>query len=167
MSTPKLRGKLTHARGVCAHTAVGLRLGQELVRLRSALGLTQADVAAQLGLKHASQVSKWESGKVRPQAETYPRLAQVLRTTASHLRAVEPPFDPAAPRKGPDAEPRTPLRPATPVGLDPEEQWLVQAWRALPAAQHTAARAMIVAYLSALGITFNHPPSLPDRRAHA
>lgn len=51
---------------------------------RLAVGLTQVDVAAKLGVSHVT-VGRWESGESKPQPRYYPRLAEVLNIPAEEV----------------------------------------------------------------------------------
>lgn len=75
------------------------RLGDEMRRLREALGLSQQDVAAQMRLRRSSQVSHWETGERRPTADNLKAVAPILKTTFAALLAFGEHYDPAAPRR--------------------------------------------------------------------
>jgi transcriptional regulator with XRE-family HTH domain len=51
---------------------------------RLALGLTQEEVAARVGITQSS-VAKWEAGHTKPAATNYPRLAEVLNIPAEEV----------------------------------------------------------------------------------
>jgi len=53
-------------------------------KYRLALGLTQRELAAMLGI-HANTLSEWERGLTCPAAEPLLRLAKVLSTLAENL----------------------------------------------------------------------------------
>jgi ribosome-binding protein aMBF1 (putative translation factor) len=57
-------------------------------RLRAALGLTQVELAARLGV-HKTLVSQWELGKGLPANEHREALAKALDTTVGKLMAGE------------------------------------------------------------------------------
>lgn len=73
-------------------------LGDEMRRRREALGLSQQDVAAKMGLKRSSQVSHWETGDRRPTKANLKAAAPILQTTLTALLAFGEHYDPAAPR---------------------------------------------------------------------
>lgn len=54
-----------------------IRTGALIRRLRRELGLTQLQLAGQLGVSDKA-VSKWERGLGSPEVSTLPRLSQVL-----------------------------------------------------------------------------------------
>ena len=56
-----------------------------LTKYRKARGLTQQDVAAILGLKCASLISRWESGSCLPSTTNLLRLAAIYRTMVDAL----------------------------------------------------------------------------------
>lgn len=61
-----------------------LVFGQRLRQRRDDLGMTQQDVADQLGINY-QQLNKWENGKHMPAAETVARLAVLLETSSDYL----------------------------------------------------------------------------------
>lgn len=54
--------------------------------LRESAGLTQGELAAELGVKR-SAVSMWEIGKSRPRTEDLPKLAETLHCSIDDLYA--------------------------------------------------------------------------------
>jgi transcriptional regulator with XRE-family HTH domain len=56
-----------------------------LAELRTERGLTQAEVARLVGAANPSQVSKWESGVVRPSRFYRRRLAAVFKVPVVEL----------------------------------------------------------------------------------
>lgn len=53
---------------------------EEIKRLRQALGLTQDDFAARVGLRHGrGTIIRWEKGTFRPQAIFVERLRELAR----------------------------------------------------------------------------------------
>lgn len=53
--------------------------------LRKKYGITQEELASQLGYKSFVTVSKWESGDSRPQAEKLQRLATIFHVSVDDL----------------------------------------------------------------------------------
>lgn len=60
-------------------------LNRRIRELRSARGLTQAELAGALRLKDKSTVAHWERGSTSPRAELLPRLAHALGCTVAEL----------------------------------------------------------------------------------
>lgn len=106
-------------------------LGRLIKRRRSELGLTQAQLAEQVG-RTGTTVRRWERGEAMPGTDVLEDLATALRVSPQLLDAAataprphdEAPADqppvaakqPSAPPKQPSASPTTPqARPATPV----------------------------------------------------
>lgn len=56
-----------------------------LANLRRKAGLTQIDLARQLGYRTQSVVSAWESGERTPPTRILPKLAEVLGCTIDDL----------------------------------------------------------------------------------
>lgn len=61
-----------------------INLGKTIVRLRKGAGLTQADLAAHLGVTKAA-VSKWELGQSLPDMAQVPRIASFFSVTIDEL----------------------------------------------------------------------------------
>ena len=59
-------------------------LGKKIRRYRDGLGLTQAELAAKLGLTYSS-VSQWESGRAIPRTPVIKQLADLFGTTVADL----------------------------------------------------------------------------------
>ena len=59
-------------------------LGKRIVRHRKGLGLTQDQLAEQLGIT-AQAVSKWENDQSCPDITTLPRLAAIFGTSTDAL----------------------------------------------------------------------------------
>lgn len=99
VESPLLRGNSLHVillGGLYSAMAVGrpskrqrTEFGQRLFKRREALGLTQADVAAHLGLSQRAY-SSWERESVAIQPEKLKTLADVLGTTVSELVGESP-----------------------------------------------------------------------------
>ncbi len=64
------------------------KFGNFVCHLREKKGLTQADIAEQLGITPAA-VSKWENGTSKPRTEMLFKLAQILDVTPEELMAGE------------------------------------------------------------------------------
>ena len=79
-------------------------LGKRIMRHRKALGLTQDQLAEQLGIT-AQAVSKWENDQSCPDIAMLPRIARVFGISVDELLGV------AQPEKEPpvSAPPSTPL----------------------------------------------------------
>jgi len=58
--------------------------GQRLKALREAAGLTQRELARQLGVHH-SNIQFWESGAVPPRSEVLPAMAELLGVRVEEL----------------------------------------------------------------------------------
>ena len=58
--------------------------GNTLTRLRTARGLTQAELAAKLGVTDKA-VSKWENGRAKPGLDTLRRLAALYDLPVGEL----------------------------------------------------------------------------------
>ena len=65
-------------------------LGKRIASQRKRLGLTQDQLAEQLGIT-AQAVSKWENDQSCPDITILPKLAQIFGITVDHLLGVEPP----------------------------------------------------------------------------
>lgn len=64
-------------------------LAQRLVELRQAAGLTQTQLAKQLGISH-SNIAFWELKGTPPRGEVLPALAQALGVSVDELLGVKP-----------------------------------------------------------------------------
>lgn len=71
-----------------------MTMGTLIAHRRKELGLTQLDLARQLGVTDKA-VSKWERDLSCPDVQTLPRLAQILDLTVEELLQAQP----ASPRK--------------------------------------------------------------------
>ena len=70
-------------------------LGSTIAALRKERGMTQLDLARQLGITDKA-VSKWERGLSCPDLYTFPRLAEILGASVEELMQVSPaPSEPA------------------------------------------------------------------------
>lgn len=65
-------------------------LGQRLVELRQAAGLTQMQLGEQLGVHH-SNIAFWELSGTPPRGEVLPKLARALGVSVDTLLGVTPP----------------------------------------------------------------------------
>jgi transcriptional regulator with XRE-family HTH domain len=65
-------------------------LGQRLVELRQAAGLTQMQLAEKLGVHH-SNIAFWELTGTPPRGEVLPKLAHTLGVSIDALLGVTPP----------------------------------------------------------------------------
>lgn len=59
--------------------------------LRQMRGITQSQLAKEMGLRSTSTVTMWESGDRNPTSEILPRLAHVLGCTVDDLYIRNPP----------------------------------------------------------------------------
>jgi len=66
------------------------RLGQNIMRWRKALGLTQDQLAFQLEVEPET-ISRFERGATLPSLSTLSRLAEILGATVAQLLGEEPP----------------------------------------------------------------------------
>ena len=64
-------------------------LGSTIAALRKERGMTQLDLARQLGITDKA-VSKWERGLSCPDLYTFPRLAEILGASVEELMQVSP-----------------------------------------------------------------------------
>ena len=70
-------------------------LGSTIAALRKERGMTQLDLARQLGITDKA-VSKWERGLSCPDLYTFPRLAEILGASVEELMQASPaPSEPA------------------------------------------------------------------------
>jgi transcriptional regulator with XRE-family HTH domain len=65
-------------------------LGQRLVELRQAAGLTQMQLAERLGVHH-SNIAFWELSGTAPRGQVLPTMAQALGVSVDVLLGVTPP----------------------------------------------------------------------------
>jgi transcriptional regulator with XRE-family HTH domain len=65
-------------------------LGQRLVELRQAAGLTQMQLAQKLAVHH-SNIAFWELSGTPPRGEVLPVMAQALNVSVDELLGVTPP----------------------------------------------------------------------------
>jgi transcriptional regulator with XRE-family HTH domain len=65
-------------------------LGQRLVELRQAAGLTQMQLASKLSVHH-SNIAFWELSGTPPRGEVLPVMAQALNVSVDELLGVTPP----------------------------------------------------------------------------
>jgi transcriptional regulator with XRE-family HTH domain len=65
-------------------------LGQRLVELRQAAGLTQMQLAERLGVHH-SNIAFWELSGTAPRGQVLPQMAQALGVSVDVLLGVTPP----------------------------------------------------------------------------
>ncbi|WP_342051977.1 MULTISPECIES: helix-turn-helix domain-containing protein [unclassified Cupriavidus] len=76
-------------------------IGSRIVRARAAQGMSQAELATQLGVA-ATQVARWEKGKATPRPETLHKMAAALDVSPLWLERAEGPInghDPNDPAK--------------------------------------------------------------------
>jgi transcriptional regulator with XRE-family HTH domain len=66
-------------------------LGEKISILRRQRGWTQDELAERVQV-HTVQVSRWETGKMRPSRKTLQKIAEVLGVTADELRSGEQPL---------------------------------------------------------------------------
>lgn len=66
------------------HSDVKMAMGLRIQKLRTHIGLTQGDIAAELNLSIPA-VSLWERGRTDPGIERLIVLADLLRTTPEYL----------------------------------------------------------------------------------
>ena len=69
-----------------------IRMGETIVRLRKARGVTQRELAGAMGVSKAS-VSKWETGGSFPDLVLLPRLASYFRISIDELMGYTPQMD--------------------------------------------------------------------------
>lgn len=62
---------------------------KQIQKRRMALGMTQAELAGQLGV-NPSSVAKWETEKAYPRSDMLPKIAQLLGCTIDELYADDP-----------------------------------------------------------------------------
>lgn len=167
MSTPNLHPTLTGH--LDAYVLGGMSLlGQELRRLRRAQGLRQVDVSKLLGHADQTTVSKWEKGVITPGEASYSKLAKVLSTTVKHLKQVQAPFDPSAPRRGFGSEEWDRATKASQFGTEgaatsEHEMWLLRCWRRMTAEQ----QATVAHVVDAMSTGAERPPQVGRRQRTA
>lgn len=61
-----------------------IRLGQEILRRRKAMGMTQEELASRMGVSRQS-VAKWETGQSSPDIDRLALLRDVLQTSLDEL----------------------------------------------------------------------------------
>ena len=66
------------------NVSVRSTIAERILALRTKLGLSQSEFARQVGAPR-STVHAWESGRNKPDEETFPKVAQVLKTSISYL----------------------------------------------------------------------------------
>lgn len=66
-----------------------IRLGQEILRRRKAMGMTQEELASRMGVSRQS-VAKWETGLSSPDIDRLALLRDVLQTSLDELIAPAP-----------------------------------------------------------------------------
>jgi transcriptional regulator with XRE-family HTH domain len=76
------------ARGGAPVTSAVTTLGAALMDRRRALGLTQQDLAARLGV-HRTALCRWEKNRIKPGRRMLARLAQALDCHSDDLRAFD------------------------------------------------------------------------------
>jgi len=85
------------------------KIAENIVRLRTSRGMTQAEVAAELGITFQA-VSKWENGQSAPDIVLIPQLAELFHVTIDELFGNAP--------ATPSAEPSDNVAPAEPLIVD-------------------------------------------------
>ena len=83
-----------------------MRFAEKMIELRKRQGLSQQDLADQLGVSRQA-ISRWETGAVQPQADNVKSLAQVFRVSADFL--LDDSLDESAPPQG-EPKPASPRR---------------------------------------------------------
>lgn len=66
------------------NVSVRSTIAERILALRTKLGLSQSEFARQVGAPR-STVHAWESARNKPDEETFPKVAQVLKTSISYL----------------------------------------------------------------------------------
>jgi transcriptional regulator with XRE-family HTH domain len=106
---------------------VASKLGENLKRLRKAKGLTQQEVAENIGMSQPAQVSQWESGRRAPNPENLRRLAAFFSVAVADLDPDGEAWDAERPRserlavKGyapPSSQQHVAAPPPNPAGVD-------------------------------------------------
>lgn len=60
-------------------------LGERIKELRTEAGLSQAELASQLGSSDARQISRYENGRITPSLEAVVRIAEALDVSLDYL----------------------------------------------------------------------------------
>lgn len=89
-----------------------IRLGQEILRRRKAMGMTQEELASRMGVSRQS-VAKWETGLSSPDIDRLALLRDVLQTSLDEL--IAPAGRELIPEPVPPAEDSVRPAPAGPV----------------------------------------------------
>lgn len=89
-----------------------IRLGQEILRRRKAMGMTQEELASRMGVSRQS-VAKWETGQSSPGIDRLALLRDVLQTSLDEL--IVPAGRELIPAPVPPVEESTPPAPVGPV----------------------------------------------------
>lgn len=89
-----------------------IRLGQEILRRRKAMGMTQEELASRMGVSRQS-VAKWETGQSSPDIDRLALLRDVLQTSLDEL--IVPAGRELIPAPVPPVEESTPPAPVGPV----------------------------------------------------
>jgi phage repressor protein C with HTH and peptisase S24 domain len=93
-----------------------MTLGEKIRALREVAGLTQQQIADDLGITAVS-VSDWESGKTRPSGTRFARLARKLGVTVDQLLSPDP-IDSRRPLSFPPRTQRIPVVGTAQLGAD-------------------------------------------------
>lgn len=101
-------------------------LGRRVLRRRKDVRLTQRDLAKALGISHAT-ISLWESDNTEPSGKNLFALAKVLQCSPTWLLFGDE-----------DKEPGEPVAPTTEPLLSPDEQEVLELYRALPESEQLA-----------------------------
>jgi transcriptional regulator with XRE-family HTH domain len=76
----------------------GMSLGENLQKLRDAIGISQAELAKRAGVSLDS-LRNWEQDRVLPRVDTAAKLAQALGVSVDELLKSSPPPAADEPRK--------------------------------------------------------------------
>lgn len=60
-------------------------IGKRIAKQRNTLGLTQTELAAYMGKKNHTNVSRWENGVALPSVSDFIRLSEILKSTTDYL----------------------------------------------------------------------------------
>ncbi|EJH8725053.1 helix-turn-helix domain-containing protein [Cronobacter sakazakii] len=101
-------------------------LGRRVLRRRKDVRLTQRDLAKALGISHAT-ISLWESDNTEPSGKNLFALAKVLQCSPTWLLFGDE-----------DKEPGEPLALTAEPSLSPDEQEMLDLYRALPESEQLA-----------------------------